>query len=136
MRLRTGALCPWTALSAESWVVVSGPALGTGDAEIRYSVAPNFTTSDRSTTILIGTETHRVSQRHAEEIRFEGRIAGLSGSCPNLRFTVDGRTVTTDRETDFRDGRCSDAQNGEDVEVRGFPQSDGTVLARRVEFDD
>lgn len=136
MRLRTGAVCPWTALSAAGWVVVSGPALGTGDAEIRYSVAPNFTPSDRSTTIQVVTETHRISQRDAEEIELDGTIAGLSGACPNLRFTVDGRTVTTDRETDFRDGRCSDAQNGEDVEVRGFPQSDGTVRARRVEFDD
>jgi hypothetical protein len=136
VRLRTGALCPWTALSPANWVVVSGPVVGTGDAEIRYTVAPNFTTSSRTTTIVIGTATHRISQSKAEEIRFDGKIGGLSGSCPNLRFTVDGRTVITDRETEFRDGRCSDAQNGEDVEVRGFPQSDGTVLARRVEFDD
>jgi hypothetical protein len=136
VRVRTAATCPWTAVSNAAWVTFTGPASGSGDGEIRYSVAENFTTSGRLATITVATAVYRIAQARAEEIRFEGAISGISGSCPNLRFTVAGRIVTTDGETDFDDGSCSGARNGDDVQVRGFRQPDGTVRARRVEFDD
>lgn len=135
VRVRTTAVCAWTATSSASWVSIANPA-GTGEAEVRYTVAENFTTSSRSATITIANETHRITQDRAREVVIDGRISGLSGSCPDLRFTVDGQVVTTDRETDFRSGNCSSARNGRDVEVRGFRQSNGTIRAHRVEFDD
>jgi trimeric autotransporter adhesin len=136
VRVRAPATCPWTAVSSAAWVTFSSPASGTGDGEIRYSVAENFATSGRTATLTLASQVHRITQERAEEITFDGRISGMSGSCPNLRFTVAGRIVTTDRETEFRDGKCSDARNGDDVRVKGFRQPDGTVHARRVEFDD
>lgn len=136
VRVRAPATCPWTAVSSAAWVAFSGPASGTGDGEIRYSVAENFATTVRTATITVASEVHRIAQGRAEEIDFNGRISGISGSCPNLRFTVAGRIVTTDRETEFKDGKCSEASNGDDVKVKGFRQPDGTVRARRVEFDD
>jgi uncharacterized protein DUF5666 len=108
---------------------------GTGEREIRYSVAENFLASGRSATITVATETHHVAQERAEEIKVEGKISGLSGSCPNLRFTVQNRLIATDRDTDFKGAKCSEARNGNAVIVTGLRQSDGSIDARRVEFD-
>jgi hypothetical protein len=134
VRVRTSTGCPWAVVSSAGWITVAGASTGTGAAEIVYVVAPNFSTSGRSATLTIQSEVLRVSQARAEELKLDGRISNVSGSCPNIRFQVDGRTVTTDRTTDFRRGDCSDARTGKDVTVRGFPQPDGTVRATRVEF--
>jgi hypothetical protein len=129
-------LCPWTALPTAPWVEVTTALAGVGDTEIRYVVAGNFSDVRRSATIVIATREHRISQDRAQEVDVDGRIGDLAGSCPNLRFTVDGQTVVTNADTEFRGGRCSDARPGEEVEVRGVRRSDGTILARRVELDD
>jgi hypothetical protein len=136
VRVRTTAGCRWTVQSDESWVTITSGATGVGEADVRYTVAENFATSFRSATITVASQTHRVVQGEAEELRFRGTVSGLSGSCPNLRFTVAGRVVTTDGETDFRSGRCSDMRNGREVSVRGFRTSAGTIDARRVEFEE
>ena len=134
-RVRTAEGCPWSARSSASWVTVTEPASGTGEREIRYSVGENFTTSGRSAMITVVTATHQVVQARAEEIELKGKISGLSGTCPNLRFTVQTQLIRTDKDTSFRDGKCSDARNGSDVVVTGLRTSDGSVDARRVEFD-
>lgn len=136
VRVRTTAGCPWDVQSSASWVTITSGATGVGEADVRYTVAENFATSSRNATITVASQTHRVVQDEAEELRFRGTVSGVSGSCPNLRFTVDGRTVTTDRDTDFRSGRCSDVKNGTEVSVRGLRTSAGTIDARRVEFED
>ena len=70
------------------------------------------------------------------KVELAGPVSGLSGSCPVLTFTVDGRTVTTDSSTEFKDGACGDVQNGTEVKVEGLRQPDGSVLASEVELDD
>ncbi len=64
----------------------------------------------------------------------EDEISGLMGSCPNLRFTVDSYTVTTDAETEYVKGKCSDVRNGRKLKVWGYLQADGTLAADRVEI--
>ena len=71
-----------------------------------------------------------------EEVKLDGSVSDLSGGCPNLSFTVDGTTVTTDGDTAFDGGACSDVQNGTEVKVEGLRQPDGSVLASEVELDD
>jgi hypothetical protein len=115
--------------------ITSAPS-GTGSSEIRYSVAENFTTSPRVATITVRSAVYRIVQDRAREVRLTGRLSALSGSCPAIRFTVDDTIVTTNGETNFDDGRCVDARNGDLVDVRGYRQPNGTVLARRVEFED
>ena len=134
-RVRTLAVCPWTVLSSAAWVTIVGAAAGSGEAEIRYLVAPNFSALARTATLTVQSESLRITQARAEELKLDGEISSLTGVCPTLRFRVDNRTVTTDRDTDFRDGGCSKARNGADVTVRGFAQPGGTVLATRVDFD-
>jgi hypothetical protein len=60
----------------------------------------------------------------------------LLGICPLVTFSVDGRSITTNLTTDFRDGRCSDLSNGDDVTVRGRVQASGVLLADRIRFRD
>jgi hypothetical protein len=62
-------------------------------------------------------------------------VSGLSGSCPALRFAVDGRRVAASSSTRFRRGNCDDVENGVDVEVEGELRPDGIVYASRVELD-
>jgi hypothetical protein len=69
-------------------------------------------------------------------VELEGRLSSLAGECPNVTFELRGRKVLTNGETSFRGGRCDRLRNGREVEVRGVVQTDGRVLATRVEQDD
>ncbi|MGB2714987.1 MAG: BACON domain-containing carbohydrate-binding protein [Vicinamibacterales bacterium] len=133
-RVRTSAVCPWTVLSSAPWVTIVGVPAGSGESEIRYLVAPNFSALARTAVLTIQSEVFRITQARAEELKLEGKISSLTGVCPNLRFRVDNRTVITGPDTDFRHGECSKAKNGDGVTVRGFAQPDGTVVATRVDF--
>jgi hypothetical protein len=133
--VRTGATCQWTAVSGAGWVTILGASTGTGNGEVRFAVAPNLTSSSRSATVTVQSKVFRITQERAGERRVDGKISALSGSCPNLRFSVDDWTVTTGPNTEFRKGDCSKARDGEKVTVRGFAMPDRTLLASRVDFD-
>ena len=64
-----------------------------------------------------------------------GMVSLLSGTCPAMSFTVGTRRVTTAAATRFKGGACAALKNGKRVEVKGTPQSDGTLLATVVEID-
>jgi hypothetical protein len=69
------------------------------------------------------------------EGELEGAISNKSGTCPTLTFTVQGSTITTDGNTKFEDGQCSQIANGTKVEVEGTRQANKSVLARKIELD-
>jgi hypothetical protein len=69
------------------------------------------------------------------EGELEGAISNKSGTCPTLTFTVQGSTITTDGNTKFEDGQCSQIANGTKVEVEGTRQANNSVLARTIELD-
>ena len=60
----------------------------------------------------------------------------MTGSCPDVRFKLNGRTVDVDNRTKFKGGACRSLRNGTDVTVKGVLLSDGTVRAEQIEFDD
>ena len=64
-----------------------------------------------------------------------GTVAGLPGTgvCPALTFTVGTTTVKTAAATVFDDVLCSALANGALVTVTGTTQTDGSVLATKVE---
>lgn len=72
----------------------------------------------------------------ADEFEAEGAIAGLSGACPSITFTLAGRTFRTNASTEFKGGACSAIANGDTVEAEGTVQTDGAVLAKKVEIED
>lgn len=57
----------------------------------------------------------------------EGRIAGLTGTCPSLTFTIGTTTVTTSSATTFSGVACTALANNAKVEVEGTLT--GTTLA-------
>ena len=69
-------------------------------------------------------------------IDLTGDVRNLAGTCPNLTFVVEGRTIYTTSATEFSRGSCSKMRNGDPVEIRGTLMSDGRIRADRVRFDD
>lgn len=132
----SAATCSWTATSSASWLTISGAAAGTGNGTVGYLALPNLTASQREATITILNVVHRVTQSGLPtgNTELEAALSGLSGNCPSLRFTLEGITVTTDKDTDFHGGKCGDVGNGVRVKVSGMFQSNGTLLAKRVEI--
>lgn len=63
----------------------------------------------------------------------KGVIAGRTGTCPSITFSIGTSTVMTNAATIFDDGACSTLANGVEVEVEGVRQPNGIVLASRVE---
>jgi hypothetical protein len=121
------------ATSGVSWVSLN-PSLGAGETDVRITVPENFLPTSRSATLTIATRTFQVSQGAAHEIDAEDEISNLTGSCPSLRFGLDDYTVTTDAETKFVKGKCSDVKNGSKLKVQGYRQPNGTLAADRVEL--
>ena len=134
--VETGAACAWTASSNEAWVVLSGSASGTGTQEVRYLVLSNLARQNRDARITIAGSNHRVTQRglDGEDAKVSGDASGVSGTCPNLRFTVRSTTVVTSSSTEFRRGPCSDVTAGREVAVEGIRLGDGTIAADKVEL--
>jgi hypothetical protein len=70
------------------------------------------------------------------EAEVEGVVSGSTGTCPAVTFMIGTRKVTTSSTTSFRDGTCADATaNGAKIEVKGTRQTDGSILATRVELE-
>lgn len=67
------------------------------------------------------------------EVEIEGALGGLSGTCPAVRFGVNGFQIATNGATEFKNGGCSALKNGDKVKVEGVRQASGTVLATEVE---
>ena len=66
----------------------------------------------------------------------EGRVWLLQGRCPDLRFAISLVGVRTNRDTDFRKGKCDDIRNGTRLNVTGVVQQDFSVLATKAEIRD
>ena len=64
----------------------------------------------------------------------EGRISGLTGTCPGLTFTIGTTTVTTSGSTAFSGAVCTALANGAKVEVEGT-LTGTTLAASTVEVD-
>jgi hypothetical protein len=70
-------------------------------------------------------------------VKVEGEVSVLSnvGSCPVVSFTIGSKQITTSASTTFEDVTCAALVNGLDVEVKGVVQSNGSILATKVERD-
>jgi hypothetical protein len=67
-------------------------------------------------------------------VKLNGRAFLVVGSCPNIRFFVEGTLVTTDGQTKFKRGSCGSLESTDRVDVKGRRQTDGSVLATEVEL--
>ncbi len=58
----SSASCAWTATTAAGWIGLTPTSSGTGSGSFDYTVAATPETTQRSATILIGEQTHTVTQ--------------------------------------------------------------------------
>jgi hypothetical protein len=94
-------------------------------------------------TTLVATEikvqdTGNDNDDDTDEAELKGAIADLNLTttpCPNVTFKIGATTVKTNSSTTFDDIACADLANGKVVEVEGTKQADGSVLAKKVEFE-
>src|SRR5690606_40950244 len=68
-----------------------------------------------------------------DDSEIEGTVTNVSGSCPTLTFSVGGLAVSTNAQTRFDDGTCSDVTDGRRVEVEGVLRQ-GKLIADEVEL--
>lgn len=67
-------------------------------------------------------------------VEIDGAVSGLSGSCPNLSFSVNGEHVFSDGSTQFREGHCKHVEEGRRVLVVGEREADNRVRAQRIDL--
>jgi hypothetical protein len=131
------AACAWRATASEQWIAVSGDGR-TGSGQLTFTAAANPSRDERTGTLSVAgqvvTITQAGSRRGDEETTVNGKISGLSGSCPNLSFTISGTVVVVNGATEYRGKEsCQNLQNGRNARVRGRVQANGTLLADRVD---
>jgi len=61
-----------------------------------------------------------------------GSIAGLSGACPAISFSLKGVGIDADAATVFDGVTCEALENGDKVQVEGTTQPGGRVLATKI----
>jgi hypothetical protein len=70
-----------------------------------------------------------------KKVDIDGPIGGLTGSCPQLSFTVRGTAVIADSSTNYDAGNCSSMKNGRKVEISGTMLPDGRVHAEKIKLE-
>jgi hypothetical protein len=73
-----------------------------------------------------------VEERGAAHVEIDGRVSGLTGTCPSLTLVVGSSAVSTSATTMFEGVSCAQLVNGTSVVVDGDRQHDGSINATRV----
>jgi hypothetical protein len=68
-------------------------------------------------------------------IELDGEVSQVTGSCPDIRFRIDGLLVIASAATDYRKSSCRDVQDGRHAKVRAQVMSDKSIRAERIEVD-
>ena len=134
VKVKARAGCAWDARTGDSGLSISSGSGGSGDGEVRYRVAQNSSTDERSGSLSIAGQNFSVRQKGAEPQRVEidGTVQSVSGSCPSLSMRVDSENVSTDSSTKFKGGSCGTIRAGVRVKVKGL-RIGGTIKADEVE---
>jgi hypothetical protein len=74
-------------------------------------------------------------QVERQEVDVRGNVSALGGACPTLTFTLNGTVIKTSSSTRFINVTCGEIRNGDNTEVEGVKQPDGSVAATKVDVD-
>lgn len=61
-----------------------------------------------------------------------GTTHAVTGACPAIAFTLEGRTIRTTAATVFGGGTCANVTDAIKVEIVGQVQTDGSIIASKV----
>lgn len=82
-------------------------------------------------------KTVKIEDAQETETELKGMVAGLTGSCPTLNFTVGSVTVDVTSATTFGAGNCGSLKNGASVQVNGTKDATtGHVKAKSIKIED
>jgi len=140
--------CAWTATSAANWIAIQSGASGNASGTVVLAVAAN-PGPDRAGQVTIAGQAYTVTQPSTASgnptpvptptptpspgpVQVSGRAESVSGRCPAIRFDLGGTTIATNRDTDFRNLKCTDVKKGVRLTVQGVSQPNGAVLATQV----
>jgi len=70
-----------------------------------------------------------------DEAEAEGTVSARSGTCPAITFMLGTTKVTTNGSTQFKGATCAQIANGTKAEVSGTRQTDGSIVATKVNVD-
>lgn len=139
--VQTGSGCSWTASSETSWVTITSGSQGAGNGTALLAAAPNTAASQRTGRVTIAGRSVTVTQDGVPSVTVSGLVSQVSGSCPNLTFSVaatdvtaSATTVTTGDGTRFTGGTCGDVRVGARVQVTGVQGVGGQVVATSVQI--
>ncbi len=130
----SASTCTWTARADDAWISLEAGG-GTGSGRLAFTVAANSGAARTGSVTVAGRQvTIAQPAGPSEEVTVSGEIAGLTGSCPNVTFTLSGTTIVTSAATQYRANEaCGNFRNGRQARVRGRVQPNGSVLAVHVE---
>jgi len=66
-------------------------------------------------------------------IEIEGDVSRLAGACPALTFRLGSQIVRTTSGTIYEHIKCSEVQNGIELEVYGRMQADSSLTATGIQ---
>jgi len=69
-------------------------------------------------------------------VELQGTVSLLAGTCPAVTFTVQSTKVTSSITTVFDHVTCATLKNDAKVTVKGTKQTDGSVLATSISFQE
>ncbi|GEM_PF-230859 len=87
--------CPWTAVSSQTWLMVTSGASGTGNGSVGYSVAANTSANPRSATITVSGNTGLVFTVNQQGFVSPAGNVAASGATGAAGATVNVPIVLT-----------------------------------------
>lgn len=118
---------------------------GTSATEFKGGRSPSFASLANGDEVHVKGTPHegfvladRITFEDEDDDEFEGKgaVSGLSGTCPAITFTLNAITIRATSATEFKEGACTSIANGDIVEVEGVRQTDGSVLAKKIESEE
>lgn len=73
------------------------------------------------------------NEQAGAEVEIKGTLTAKSGTCPAVTLTVGSTTVTTNASTSFEDTSCTALAVKDSVEIKASKQTNGSLLAKKVE---
>jgi len=119
---------------APAQLVVAVALVAAPEPVLEAAQAPEAPVAAAAVVVEPASEPESPESEHPAEVSFKGAVSELTGSDPNYSMKVGDVSVTTDGSTIIVTG-TGDLVNGAWVEVEGFAQLDGSVLAKKVEVE-
>lgn len=119
-----------TAIIGDSNAVKSFADLRNGEVvEVKGTQSTGFV---QATRIHLEDDDEAEPEPGDNEVRVRGTLGAVSGTCPAITSSVAATKFTTSSSTRFDDAACTAFKAGDNVEVRGTRQTDGSLAATRL----